>query len=194
MKTKRFIALASLAVLLAGCVIQSIQPLFREKDFIPYPELVGTWTHREGEREYGRWTFTDATNHYRFEHVDDEGRKGKFIVIPGKLGTNVFLEFTLADTTTDESLNEYMAMHIIPAHVFAKVVRTNGDLRLTVMDYEWLDKHLQANPKALANLVQHNRRVLTATTEELQKFVMKFADDGRVFTNSITLVRKPGGR
>jgi hypothetical protein len=44
------------------------------------------------------------------------------------------------------------------------------------------------------DIVKHasvgDRLVLTAPTKELQAFILKYADDERVFTDEITLVRK----
>ena len=95
-----------------------------------------------------------------------------------------------ADVLPGRGLNGLAQAHLIGAHVFLKVVKTNDALLLLAMDYEWREKLLQENPKAIPHVMQDKRPVLTATTEELQKFVVKYASDEKVFKNEIKLVPK----
>jgi hypothetical protein len=190
MKTKFVVGLALTAAFLGGCVVQSIQPLFSEKEFITYPSLAGTWTQKEEGKELGLWTFTVKDNRYVLKQRDEKGREATFHVAVGKIGTDVFLDFSPDDPAPEHGLNDFMSVNLIPAHVFAKVRKTNDALVLVTMDYEWLEKHLQENPKAIAHILQDKRPVLTATTGELQKFFAKHAQDEKVFKNSIQLVRK----
>src|SRR5688572_5564123 len=121
MKTKLLAGLGLVAALFTGCVVQSIQPLFAEKDFISFPELAGTWEQKEEDKQIGLWTFSQHERRYRLAHTDEKGRKAIFDVAAGKIGTNVFLNFSLNDIEPSGSLNDFAAVSLIPAHVFAKV-------------------------------------------------------------------------
>ena len=47
---------ALVALLLGGCLVQSIHPLFTEQDYIPAPQLVGAWTQQdENGKVEGVW-------------------------------------------------------------------------------------------------------------------------------------------
>lgn len=190
MKTKLLFGLGLLAVLFGGCMVQSIQPLFSEKDYIEYPALVGTWKQQDQDKEIGVWTFSKEGEHYKLLHTDEKGRRASFNAVTGKIGTNVFLDFVLADIEPHDSLNDLAQVGLIAAHGFLKLVKTNAALLLVAMDYEWLEKHLKANPKAIAHVVQDKRFILTASTEELKRFVAKYANDDKVFKNEIKLVPK----
>jgi hypothetical protein len=189
MKAKFLSGLALVALLFAGCVVQSIQPLFAEKDFISQSAIVGTWKQQEGNKEIGVWTFTEDGRRYKLAHRDEKGHKATFNVAAGKIGSDVFLDFMLADIEPNE-LNDFATVSLVAAHTFAKLVKTNDTLILAAMDYEWLEKHLQENPKAIAHVFQDKHPVLTASPEELQKFVAKWAGDAKVFKNEIKLDRK----
>jgi len=190
MKTKLLFGLSLLGVLFGGCVVQSIQPLFNEKDYIEYPGLAGTWKQQDDDKEIGVWGFSRESEHYKLIHTDEKGRRASFHVAAGKLGTNVFLDFVLVDIEPHDSLNDLAQVGLIATHGFLKLVKTGDGLVLVAMDYEWLQKHLEANPKAIAHVVQDKRPILTASTEELKTFVAKYASDGKVFKNEVKLVPK----
>jgi hypothetical protein len=191
MKTKFVFGLCLVAaIFFAGCVVQSIHPLFAEKELVTYPSLVGTWVQQDGEKEVGLWVFVAHDRQYELTHTDEKGHKALFTVGVGKLGTNVFLDGFPANLLPGGELNDLAQAHLIGAHTFVKLVKTNDALVLLAMEYEWLENLLKENPKAIAHVVQDKRPILTATTEELQKFVAKYASDEKVFKNEIKLVPK----
>jgi hypothetical protein len=190
MKTFGLACLAVIAVLLGGCVVQSIQPLFSEKEYVSAPDLPGTWVQKDEGKQVGVWVFSTNELRYRLAHTDEKGRKATFDVIAGKIGTNTFLDFTLNDIEPHDSLNDFAAVSLIGAHVFAKVSKKDGTLILAGMNYDWLETHLKENPKAVTHILQEKRPILTAATDELQKFVGRHANDATAFKNEISLSRK----
>src|SRR6185369_7964816 len=128
--------------------------------------------------------------HYQLTQTDEKGHKAKFEVLAGKIGTNVFLDFTLRAIEPENSINDLAAFSLIPAHTFAKLVKTDDALLLVGMDYEWLGTAPTENPKAVPHMFQEKRPILTASTEELQKFVAKYAEDKDIFKNEIRLIPK----
>ena len=186
-----------IAALLAGCVVQSINPLLTEKEYISYPSLVGTWAQKEGVKEQGVWKFEQNDKRYKLTHTDEKGRKATFDVAAGRIGTNVFLNFLLDDPTPGAEINDFAAVHLVPVHTFAKIRKTDAGLTLVAMDLEWLAKLLEENPKVIAHVLRSEGSgtnkwpLLTASTEDLQKFVAKYAADDKVFKNEIKLVPKP---
>ena len=189
MKQKIFFSLSLAALLFSGCVVQSISPL-AEKDYVAYPGLTGTWTQKDDGKETGLWTFVAEDKHYKLTHTDEKKHKAIFQVAAGKIGTNVFLDFFPDDLLPGSELNEFAAAHLIGAHIFVKAMKTNDALLLIAMDVEWLEKYLEQNPNGIAHVVQDKRPILTASTEELQKFVAKYTNEEKVFKNEIMLVPK----
>lgn len=190
MKTFGLACLAVIAALLGGCVVQTIQPLFAEKEYVSLPDLTGTWVQKDDGKQIGVWVFSTNEQRYRLSHTDEKGRKATFDVIAGKIGTNTFLDFTLNAIEPADSLNDFATVSLIGAHVFAKVSKKDGALILAGMNYEWLEKYLTENPKAVTHILQEKHPILTASTDELQKFVAKHASDAVAFRNEITLNRK----
>jgi hypothetical protein len=188
MKTNSLVGLALAAAILSGCVVQSIQPLFTEREYVTYPGLVGAWVQKEDDgKEIGVWTFEASERQYKLAHTDEKGRKAVFNVAAGKIGTNSFFDFSLLDPLPGGELNDLAGAGLIAAHAFVKVVKTNDALLLLAMNYEWLEKHLAENPKAIAHTIQDKRVILTASTAELQGFVARHANDEKAFGNVIKL-------
>jgi len=52
---------------------------------------------------------------------------------------------------------------------------------------------LEGNPDAVKHTFIEGRLVLTASTKELQAFILKYADDPKVFTDEIILGRREMG-
>lgn len=184
---RSFSFVAAAALLLAGCVIQSIQPLFAEKDLIPVPIAGGSWEQRDGGKRIGLWTFSGDGKRFTLAHTDEKGSKATFDVTAGKIGTNVFLDFALHDIEPHGSLNDFATVTLIAAHTFVRLEKRNEALLLSAMDYEWLEKHLKANSKAVSHVWQDKRPILTSPPEELQKFIAKHANDEAIFKNKIQL-------
>jgi hypothetical protein len=195
MKTKlSFFTLACAALFFAGCVVQCLHPLFTEKDFVTVPGLAGTWAQMEDGKEQGLWTFEPDDRQYKLTHTDEKGRKATFKVAAGRLGTNVFLNTLLEDPMPGREMNDLVEVHLVLVHTFVKLRQTDAGLTLVAMNLEWLGKLLEENPKAVAHTLRSTGSIkiplLTASTEELQKFVARYAEDEKAFGNEIKLVRK----
>ena len=197
MKMKlQYLAAASAAIVLGGCVVQCLNPLLTEKEYATSPGLAGTWVQKEGDKEQGIWVFEQDDRQYKLTHTDEKGSKATFKVAAGRLGTNVFLNAMIEDLVPAGKLNDLAVVHLVPAYTFIKLRKTDEGLTLSAMNLEWLNKLLAENPKAVAHVVRtvgsDKIPLLTASTEELQKFVAKYAEDDKAFGNEIKLVRKGG--
>ena len=188
------LAVAFAAWLIGGCVVQTINPLFAEKDSITQPGLAGTWAQMEEGKEQGLWVFEQDGQQYNLTHTDEKGSKATFKVIAGRLGTNAFLNSTINDPTPGVKMNDFAAVHLVPAYTFIRLRKTETGLTFAAMNLEWLNKLLEENPKTVAHVMRKvgddKIPLLTASTEELQKFVAKYADDDKAFGNEIKLVPK----
>jgi hypothetical protein len=81
-------------------------------------------------------------------------------------------------------------MHLVPTHIFAKVELTDQYLILHFFDIEWLEKLIETNRIKISYVELEDRYLLTAKTEELQKFITKFANDSTTFIEPDTLIRQ----
>lgn len=204
MKTKTFLFYL-LAILLGGCLpVMSLHPLYSEKDVVFNEKLLGTWVQEEQtetkEEPSGTiWEFKRADaneNAYRLIFSDEEGKKGLFVAHLVKLKDKLFLDACPAPWEQQDPNKiewAYNTLFLIPAHTFIKINSIEPQLKMLRTDDEKMAEFLKADP----NAVKHDfledgpaKYLLTASTKELQAFVLKYADDKRVFGDAITLSRK----
>jgi hypothetical protein len=180
-------------LILAGCV-PSWNPLYTEKDVVFDTALVETWTPADAKPESGeRWVFTKAGEKlYRLQQTDEAGRKATFDVRLVKLKERRFLDLYLTQVNDDDlKLNDLARFSLAPAHLILKVEQIEPALKIAVMNPEWMKEFLKKHPDAIAHrLVLDGSVVLTASTSELQKFVLEHVDDNDFFADPIELRRK----
>src|SRR6267378_3735749 len=195
-----FLLMMATALLFAGCIVTSINPLYTEKDLVFDPALVGTWSEGEGK---GTWALEKAgEKKYKLLHTDEKGRTGEFAAHLVKLGKYQFLDLYLLDPGEKEEwqINELASLAIImrPGHLFFKVSQIQPALQVSALSEDWLNKLLEKEPKA----IQHEqikfgsdntndfRNVLTANTQDLQKFILKYADSKEAFGDEPTELKR----
>jgi uncharacterized protein with PIN domain len=72
-------------------------------------------------------------------------------------------------------------MHVIPAHSFMRVSLEGHVLRLAFFDLDWLKKNIEQNKVTIKHERRDDTIVLTASTEELQKFVLEHVEEAFLF-------------
>jgi len=194
MKTKKFLFYV-LAALLGGCIpVMSLHPLFTEETLVFEEKLLGTWV----DDSNNIWEFKDPNEQekiYKLIVVDNEGQKGSFDARLTKLENKLFLDVYPSEPPWDkEDPNKvewpFNTLFFMPVHTFIKINGIEPELKLQLTDDDELKKLLKENPNSIEHTSIEDKFVLTASTKELQAFVVKYADDSRVFTAEVVLSRK----
>jgi hypothetical protein len=204
----------SLAVLLAGCgPIFSLHPLFTRENIVFDEKLLGTWAEEPNKPE-NVWEFArldegsagtlaqefkeDLAKFYRLNVTskEDNGiRKASVVACLVKLEDRLFLDvfpdkFPSGEQDIEKLPLLYNAFFFVPVHTFVKVDLAGNQLKLRLTDDEKIAKLFEAEPAAVKYETVDDRPILTASTKELQAFVLKHAGDDRLFANEVTLTRK----
>lgn len=184
-----------LAGVLGGCIpVMSLHPLFTEKNLTFDDKLIGTWV----DANESTWQFSDANESkkaYKLIFTDDEGEKGSFVAHLVKLEDRLFLdvypdEMPWIEKGPNKTDWLYNTLFFTPAHTFIKVNGIEPQLKLQVTDDDEFKKLLKEDPNVIEHASIEDKFILTASTKELQAFVLKYADDSRVFTKQGVLNRK----
>lgn len=186
---KKLICLGLLA--LAGGCVPSLNPLYTEQDLVFDPALVGVWgddNKMAGSKE--SWAFTKAgEKEYRAVYTDNDGNPGEFVAHLAKIEGRLFLD--LYPEAPDLKENDFYKMHLIPVHTFLLVSQIGPTLKMAVMDPDWMKKYLEEHPDALPHQLRDKAVILTASTEELQAFVLAHLKDEDMFGKPSDIPRKP---
>ena len=167
-----------LAGTLAGCV-PSLHSLFTDKDVFFEPQLIGTWS--DGSEE--TWQFirkTDPNNLYEVIYTDDDGEKGLFTGTLGRIDGMIFLDLYPDDEIIQA--NDFYKVHLIPAHTFLKIEQISPTLKMSVMNPDKFGDMLDDDPNLLKHeVIEGDRVIITAPTQELQQFMRQHANDEELF-------------
>jgi hypothetical protein len=184
-------AIAAVA-LLCSCV-PSVNPFYTAKDVVTDPRLPGVW-QEAGKDKPEVWKFENAeTNAYKLTVTEEGDKTGVFTAHLFKLGEEHFLDLMPADCNYATNQAGLVAVAMIPGHLLVRVSQLEPNLHLAFIDPDWLKKFLEASPKAIAHRDEQDSIVLTATTRDLQKFVLQHLAKGELFSEGGDLVRQTNG-
>ena len=166
-------------IFLAACV-PSVNPLYTEETIVFRPELVGAWKEKADSDE--SWNFTKADNNSYSVVIQDKDSLSTFTGHLVKLDDSLFLDLIPTEDALEKTkVGGMYRVALIPGHLFAKV-KLGKTLELQLLHPDRFKEFLQANPKALAHsFPEKDRPVITASTEELQKFFKKEAETRKLW-------------
>jgi hypothetical protein len=200
MSTKKFLFYL-LAAVMCGCVpVASLHCLYTDADIVFEEKLLGTWV-QEPNNPKTTWEFArmdDPNNAYKLIFTDEEGKKGSFVAHLVKLKNKLFLDVYPSELPWEpEDPNKvdwpYNSFFLIPAHTFLKVESIEPQLKMRVTQESKMEELLKEKPDAIEHTSIEDRLVLTAPTKQLQAFVLKYANDERLFMDEVALDRRKSG-
>ncbi len=197
MKARTFLLILGITAIVVSC-IPSLYPLYREKDLLLDEKLEGTFN--SGENEYwkirhldsgetgdlqGDWKSYRSGYTYRLS-VTEEGVTEDFALHLLKLGQHQYLDFFPVGY---DIRPDFLEMHLAPSHIFARVEIKDECLVVHFFDPDWLEDLIDKERIRISYVELPDRYLLTAKTEDLQKFILKFANDSTTFMEADTLPR-----
>jgi hypothetical protein len=200
MKPKTILLILALVGIVFSC-IPSLYPLYREKDLLHNDQLVGRFGDPEDDDYYwefrllsegtdqgldGDWQSFQSGYTYRLTVMEDSVIE-EFATHLIKLGEDYYIDFFPVNYTIEPDMLE---MSMAPSHIFAKAEIESDWLLLHFFDPEWLVELIDDNKIKISYLDMGERYLLTAKTEDLQKFILKYANDSTTFMEVDTLLRQ----
>jgi hypothetical protein len=195
MKTRAFLVTLILIILAVSC-IPSLYPLYRDKDLLFDTRLLGlfntdgdlmggdmdTWEFdsldwRLENKSGNDWDKFRSGKTYKLIALEDE-KRAEFAVHLIKLGKNYYLDFFPVKYNIEHVM---LDMQLMPAHIFGKIEFVDNNIVMNWFDGEFLTNLIDSNKVKISHKMLENSILLTANTEELQKFVKKYGDNPRAF-------------
>ena len=190
MKKRNLLTTLGAVTLLCSC-IPSVNPFYTDKDIVFDSHLLGSWQDKDKKDDPEVWKFESATNKmYALTITEKEGKQGKFAACLFKLRQEYFLDLIPADCNYATNQADLVAFSMFPGHLLARVSQVEPELKVAFSDFDWLQKYLEKNPRALAHHQEGDRLLLTADTHDLQKFVLKHLGKDELFKKPDTMVRQ----
>lgn len=186
-------AAAAAALMLAGCIVQSLNPYYTKESISEIPGIEGEWNllgDNGKPQPVKPWLFGKE----KILAYDERGTQGMLKAVYFRAGESFFLD-TTAEEPSKET-NEWWVMHVFPVHLVTRVEIHEDKLTLTPIDYSWLEKAMKSGDVNLPHIMQkeENSLIFTASAEEWMGFLKKYANDKDVFpaSKAMNFVRYKG--
>jgi hypothetical protein len=196
MKTKAIVLIVIMAAMMSGCLVKSLHSFYDESDVIYKPELTGKWLDDDSSKwVISRFSFPKGLfkgdsldNSYLVEMYEDTVRPSRFNVHLFKVDGILYLDFLPVKEDSDK---EFYDIHLVPAHSLARVSFDSNDrMSISWFNEEWLNKLFEENRVKISHEVIQSdetgygkQYVLTASTGELKKFIVKYGNDPNAFSD-----------
>jgi len=167
---KMLACLAGTAVLMlaVGCV-PSVNPVYTDNELVFDEALVGTWVL---ETSPGTWVFAKRDpSSYQIVYSDKDGKQCRLVGRLAKIQGTLFLD--ICPEAMDIEANALYKFHLAPIHTIYLVVRTGPTPQLAAMNHKWLEQYLDEHPDEIAAATVNGRKLITASTKDLQAFVLR---------------------
>lgn len=193
MKKTIIVAIVILVATLQGCIVKSVHPFFKESDVVYKKQLEGDWT--DGDKNHWRIHQNPyKPNSYEL-HFAKNGREvsllGHLFMIDGEM----YLDMMPVSDNSEEAL--IFDLHLVPTHSIARVATLNEkEVIIKWFNEEWLREMFASNRIKISHeiILDENPKskedgmyLLTASTDELQKFVAKYGDDDAAYDDDLKL-------
>jgi hypothetical protein len=181
-KTFAFILIAG--VVLQGCIVKSVYPFFKESDVVFKKELVGSWM----DNDSNRWNIHAnpfKPNSYELHYI----KGNRDVAFAGTLFTlDGYLYMDLFPVSDNKEEMLFFDVHLVPTHSVAMVEKlTSDDIIIKWFNEEWLESLFSQNKIRISHEMimdfdlkpneDEGMYLLTASTDELQKFIVKYREE-----------------
>jgi hypothetical protein len=169
------VLLAGVFVLMMLACVPSLHAIYTEKDLVFDTGLLGTWTDKEGKN---RMVFVRSGEKAYDLYYTEDGDSRRFEARLAQVGEYRFLDLRPAEPGM---MNGFYQMHLIRAHTIARVWIEANVLRLAFLDHDWIKGMIDQGQVIIAHEHSDEGVLLTASTADLQKLVVKYAEDPKAF-------------
>jgi hypothetical protein len=187
MKRTAIIFVLFACITMSGCLVSALHPFYTAKDKVYDAKLVGNWMDddsclwiiqpNKSNNEFMSPEELDST--FNIVYYEDDEKAilvGTLFELDGKR----YIDFT-PDPDEDHCMSDMAAFHHVPVHTLARVDIRDDQVFLFWFGEEWLSDLFEENRIRIAHEAvdiggTYNRQILTAPTEELQKFIIKYAN------------------
>ena len=196
-----------LLIFFSSC-LTTLHPIFTEKDLTYDPKLIGTWNiEREGNKETVIISSLATENSlelpgnisdikekgylisYQHEHSENPER---YIAFLARIGKYLYLDYYPAYKKEDQKIDEIFGAHYVKMHTSYRVeILNDGSFELSQLDGSYVESLIdQKKIRINHEMGAYDNIVITASTSELQKYLIKYSDEPEAYESKKTIFKK----
>jgi hypothetical protein len=206
-KVSIILGFAFLIIFLSGC-LTTLHPIFTEKDLAYDPKLIGTWK-TENQDNKGQVVITNLASESSVElpgNISSIKQKGYFISYqngPGetskryiaflaRIGKHLYFDYYPADRKEDEKIDEFFGAHLVKMHTSYRVeILNDRSFELSQLDESYVTKLIDEKKIRISHETDaDDNTVITASTQELQQYLLKYGDEPSAYRSDKTIFKK----
>lgn len=206
-KVSLLLAFTFLLIFLSSC-LTTLHPIFTEKDLAYDPKLIGTWK-TENQDNKGQVVITNLSSESSVElpgNISSIKHKGYFISYqngPGetskryiaflaRIGKHLYFDYYPADKKEDEKIDEFFGAHLVKMHTSYRVeILDDGNFILSQLDESYVTKLIGEKKIRISHETDpDDNTVITASTQELQQYLLKYGDEPSAYRSDKTIFKK----
>ena len=182
-----------------GCTCTgSLRPLESDQPLAVTADLNGTWTSDEKDSNEKAYFQIEGTGNgvYRVTELAEDGKlRDVYELSLVQVGAYTFFDAAFKETGDKQSSKTAYDLGVLPIHFIGRVWADGDQLRLSLLDYNWMEKMSSDNSLTLPFVEHHEGDdhiiLLTATSDELKEFIRQYAEDPEAFSTVSTFHRVP---
>lgn len=201
------VAFTFLVIFLSSC-LRTLHPIFTIEDILYEPKLIGTWkTGNEGTKGFVTITNLAADNSielpekisairqkgYLISYQDKDGNvTEQYIAFLARIGKYLYFDYFPAEKKDSETLDEFFTSHFVKMHTSYRVdISKDGGFELSQLDESYVTKLIDEKKIRISHEKDANGNiVITASTDELQQYIIKYGDEPGAYRSEKTVFHK----
>jgi len=206
-KVPIILAFTFLVIFLSSC-LRTLHPIFTIKDIVYEPKLLGTWkSENQGTKGFVTITTLAADNSielpekistirqkgYLISYQDGDGNATEqYIAFLARIGKHLYFDYFPAEKKDNKTGDKFFTSHFVKMHTSYRVtISEDGSFELSQLDELHLtklinEKKIRINHEKDAN----GSIVITASTDELQQYIIKYGDEPGAYRSEKTVFTK----
>jgi hypothetical protein len=203
-KVSIILGFAFLLIFLSSC-LNTLHPIFTEKDLTYDPKLIGKWKTDNREAIVITNLATESSielpgnissikqKGYLISYQRENGEiTERYIAFLARIGKHLYFDYFPADKKEAREIDDFFEAHFVKMHSSYRVeISKDGNFELSRLDEDYVKKLI--NEKKIRISYEKDADdniVITASTSELQQYIIKYGDEPAAYRSDKTILRK----
>jgi hypothetical protein len=187
-----------------GLLNYSLSNFYRKR----FGVQTGSWKTSQGDGKEGSVEINSLANEktvelpgkissiknkgYLITYREDNEVTASYIAFLARIGKHLYFDYYPVPLETEKNADEFYMQHFVKMHTSYRVnILKNGGFELNQLDGSYLNKLIEEKKIRIRHeLNSDGDAVITASTEELQQYILKYGDDPEAIQKEKTIFSK----
>jgi len=182
---------------LSSC-LHTLYPIFTEKDIVFKPELLGKWNNNKDVVQITSLAKESGIElPGKISAIKDKGYLisgdgEKYIVFLARIGKHLYFDYYPLRSEVQQNADEFYMQHMIKRHLSYRVDIINKDrFELSLLAGDFLENLIKQKKIRIRHEIDRDGSIIiTAPTEELQQYILKYGDDPGAYESEKSIFTK----